>query len=288
MNESIQNQPGVFVPAHLLQHPALTPAIFYTWMQLRLLVGDQAESAPVSIAETEAYTGKSRSALYTHLTALRRAELIDWRFAARRMLVFSLPGVLDAEKLDQETGLQSGNLDQSKKVDQLSGLQINKLDRGNGIESNNTDYSKNLDQLSGLRNPKIWTRNSGNSNPIIRTIPKIWTNYPDSNPISWTGVMGSNPINRTIPKIWTNYPDSNPKIWTGVMGSNPIIRTIPKNWTKKLDSSPENWTISHRPVRKTGLKTGSSPKSQHKHAWNPEIWTETPCPVQKTGFPPSL
>ena len=155
MNQTVHNQSGVFVPMQVLGHPALNPAMVCTWMQLRLLVGDQAESVTVSIAELEAYTGKSRSALYTHMTALRRAELVDWRFAARRMLVFSLPGGLDSEKLDQEPELQSGNQDQSNKVDQLSGLESKKLDRGTEIESEKPDYSEKLDQLSGLQSENL-------------------------------------------------------------------------------------------------------------------------------------
>ena len=124
MNESIQNQPGVFVPAELLGHPALTPAIVYTWMQLRLLVGDQAESAPIDVQELAAYTGRSASTLYDHLAVLRRMALVRQYYQAPGQLVFSFPAAVQSGKLEstpenwntpptpvQKTGVNSGKLE---------------------------------------------------------------------------------------------------------------------------------------------------------------------------------
>jgi hypothetical protein len=182
MNVTIHNQSGVFVPMQVLQHPVLNPASVCTWMQLRLLVGGRSESAPVSFAELETYTDKSRSALYTHMTALRRAELLDWRFAARRMLVFSLPKDLVCEKLDQETGLHPGNQDQSNIADPLSGLQSKKLDQKTGIESRKLDSTP-----ENWKTPPTSVQKTGADSENLESSPEIW------NPPRKTGVNSEKP-----------------------------------------------------------------------------------------------
>jgi len=171
MNETNLNSDVVVVPGAVLMYPALNPPMLHTWLQLKLLVGDQAESPPVSIPELEAYSGKSRSTLYTHLDALRRAELVRWCFAARGQLVLSLPAGLDSGNLDysgildQKTGLQSRKLEnepsaspENRKIEQrihdtgpTTTIQSNKLDPQSGIESGKPDYSEKLDQESGLQ-----------------------------------------------------------------------------------------------------------------------------------------
>ncbi len=192
MNETNLNNCMVVVPVAVLMHTSINPASFHTWMLLRVLVGGRPESAPVSIPELVIYTGKSRSTLYSHMTVLRRAELVDWHFAARRQLVLSFPaglasGKLDySGRLDQKIGLQSrkreneptaspGNRNieqrihdtsptstiQSKNLDQQSGIESGKpdysekLNRETGLHSGSPDQSNNVDQLSGLESKKL-------------------------------------------------------------------------------------------------------------------------------------
>ena len=100
MNGPIQNQPVIFVPAQVLGHTVLNLAMVCTWMQLRLLLSDQAESAPVSIAEMEVYTGKSASSLYDHLVVLRRMGLVRQYYQAPGRLVLSFPAEYSSEKLE--------------------------------------------------------------------------------------------------------------------------------------------------------------------------------------------
>ena len=250
MNGPIQNQPGVFVPMQVLGHPALNPASVCTWMQLRLLVGGQAESAPVSIAELEAYTGKSRSALYTHMTALRRAELVDWRFAARRMLVFSLPGGLDSVKLDQEPGLQSGNQEQSKKLDQLSGLESKKLDQDPGHQSRNKDQSRKADQLSGLESEKLDTGTANKSGKQDAN--------PSYSPENWTQ-NGAQPEISSQTRLESGNPDGKPS-------------PSPENWNPTLSLKPlnniNNLNINQEEVLREAQfqKTGPDSRNLEKEA----------------------
>ncbi len=93
-------------------------------MQLRLLVGEQAESAPVKIADLKAYTGRSASSLYDHLAVLRRMGLVRQYYHAPGRLVFSFPPEYSSGKQEsasenwhttpipvQKTGPDSGNLE---------------------------------------------------------------------------------------------------------------------------------------------------------------------------------
>ena len=103
MNEPSHNNTGIFVPALVLQHPALTPAIVFTWMQLRLLAGGQAESAPIDVRELGAYTGRSASTLYDHLAVLRRMALVRQYYQTPGQLVFSFPAAVQSRKLESNT-----------------------------------------------------------------------------------------------------------------------------------------------------------------------------------------
>ena len=59
INDALVISGGMLVPAVVLQHSTLNPAMLHTWMLLRILVGRADESGLDSIREWEAYTGKS-------------------------------------------------------------------------------------------------------------------------------------------------------------------------------------------------------------------------------------
>ncbi len=176
MNESIQNQAGVFVPAQLLGHPALTPAIVYTWMQLRLLVGDQAESAPVDVQELVAYTGRSASTLYDHLAVLRRMALVRQCYQAPGQLVFSFPAAVQSGKLESTPEIWNTP---SAPV-QKTGVNSEKLENDPGFDSENLESTP-----ENWKTPPTSVRKTGADSGNLENDPGFDSENLESTPENW-------------------------------------------------------------------------------------------------------
>ena len=245
MNESNLSVSGVFLPAQVLQHPALNPAMVYNWVLLRVLVGRGPESTPVTIPELEAYTGKSPSSLYMHLSALRQAELVCWRLEARGRMVLSFPeGLLPAE-LEHSNNLESTldivpknwNGGQPDAEDVLAaGVHSKKMEQGSASHSNKLECSENLDQKYGIHSRKL------EYNPALS--PENWNK---------DGQEGGKD-----PEIGVNSEklDDN---------STPI----PKNWNDALSLKPliNNNNINKEVLREARFqKTGTDSKNLEREA----------------------
>ncbi len=209
MNDANKMVNGIFVPAVVLQHPALNPAMVYSWMLLRMSVGDQEESAPIGIQELVEYIGKSSSTLYEHLAALRRVELVCWRFEARGMMIFSFPEELlsrkldCSEKLDRNNGTHSRNLENNP---------IPSPENRNKelVDSRKLDCSENLDQKSGIHSRKLdyspspspenWNKNDLEDEKFteIGVNSRKLDDSPAPSPENWNDALSLNPLINNI------------------------------------------------------------------------------------------
>jgi hypothetical protein len=220
MNESIQNQAGVFFPAQVMQHPAQTPAIVYTWMQLRLLVGGQAESAPIDFQELAAYTGRSASTLYDHLAVLRRMALVRQYYQAPGQLVFSFPRAVQSEKLDSSPE----NRIAPPAAVQETGTDSEKLENGNGLDSGKLDSS-----------PENW-----------KTTPaSIQETGADSEKLENGAEFDSGNLDSS-PENWNTIPTSVRK--TGILSRN--LEPTPKNWNLLRKTGIQSRKPESRPLFK--------------------------------------
>ena len=244
MNDENKMVNGVFVPVVVLQHPALNPAMVYSWMLLRMSVGDQEESAPIGIQELVEYIGKSSSTLYDHLAALRRAELIRWRFEARGRKIFSFPedyeNLYDSRRVDSEqyvitenrnvghpkdeidpiTDFHYENLDCSEKLDRNNGTHSRNLENNpipspenrnkELVDSRKLDCSENLDQKSGIHSRNL-------------------ENDPSPSPENWNK---NDHEGEKDPEIGVNSrklddnPAPSPENWNDALSLNPLINNI--------------------------------------------------------------
>ena len=135
MNGPIQNQPGVFVPMQVLGHTALNPALVYTWMKIKLLVGGQEESAPIGIQELVEYIGRSASTLYDHRAVLRRIELVRQRCEGPGQLIFSFPRNDHSEKPESTPEIRKVTPTSVRKT----GIHSEKLENGAELDSGNLE-----------------------------------------------------------------------------------------------------------------------------------------------------
>jgi hypothetical protein len=241
MNEANLRVSGIFLPTQVLKHPALNPTMVYTWVLLRMLVNGQHESTPIDIQELEVYTGKSRSALYTHLTTLRRVELVRWHFVARGKLILYFPAGLDYENQEQETGIHSKKLDCSGKLDQKIGLQSRILEqapssspenRNGGLGDDGTDpntdfHFENLDQGTGINSKNLDC--SGKLDQKIGLKSRILGNDPSSSPenrIETGDRSDIRPQIRLESRNLDGKPPPSPENWNDALSLKPLINNI--------------------------------------------------------------
>ena len=83
---------GVFVPVALVFNPAITASVFHTWVQLRALAWRNGRSPAIPMSDLSLLTGKSPSALYSHMALLRACNLLSWRSIGRGRLIVSFQG----------------------------------------------------------------------------------------------------------------------------------------------------------------------------------------------------
>jgi hypothetical protein len=220
MNKSINDPSGIFVPAQVLQHPALNPAIVYTWMQLRLLVGGQSESAPIDVQELTAYTGRSASTLYDHLAVLRRMALVRQYYQAPGQLVFSFPAAVQSGKWDSTPE----NWNTPPTPLQKTGVNSGKLENGNGLDSGKLDSS-----------PENW-----------KTTPaSIQETGADSEKLENGAEFDSGNLDSS-PENWNTIPTSVRK--TGILSRN--LEPTPKNWNLLRKTGIQSRKPESRPLFK--------------------------------------
>ncbi len=217
MNETIHHQPGIFVPAHVLQHPALNPAMVCTWMQLRLLVGRVEHSTPVGIQELVAHIGKSSSTIYDHLAALRRADLVRWRFASRGRMIFSFPEEVYSENLENRTIADSRKLDSSEDLNRKNGSLSRKLENGPTPSPENRNMLPASDQVTGANSEKLADELSLVSEKP-ESSPEIW-HKPDL-------TAGSDPGTGVDTEILDDNPAPSPENWNDALSLKPLINNI--------------------------------------------------------------
>lgn len=115
--------PSILVPASLVYDNDLSPAAVHTWLELRGLAGEVAQTPPLNLAETGARLGKSQSALYHHMALLRSKGVLHWQPAGKGQVVFSFPGSLPVPvslSCSQDSTIQDSTLLESRNLERAS------------------------------------------------------------------------------------------------------------------------------------------------------------------------
>ncbi len=82
----------------------LPPPVFRTWMLLRSLVQEGADTPPLSLQQLVEITDQARSTFYRHLAFLKANHVLDWRTAGRGELIISFASDLDGVYLSPGPG----------------------------------------------------------------------------------------------------------------------------------------------------------------------------------------
>ena len=110
---------GVHVPAQMIYHSQLPPAVILTWIQLRGLAWDGKVTPPLRVHELIDLTGKGRTTLYNHLSQLRSKSALSWHNTEQGMMIVSFADnpskIMDIEEssssIPESRNPESGNLD---------------------------------------------------------------------------------------------------------------------------------------------------------------------------------
>ncbi len=191
-------------------------------MQLRLLAGDQAESAPVDVQELAAYTGRSASTLYDHLAVLRRMALVRQYYQAPGRLVFSFPAAVQSGKLESTPEILEYTIHAPV---QKIGVNSGKLENDPAFDSGNLESTP-----ENWNTAPIPVQNIGVDSEKLESAPENWKTPPIS--FQKTGVDSEKLEND--PGFDSEKPESTPENW----------KTIPTSFQKtgvnseKLENDP--------------------------------------------------
>ena len=106
MKRSFLSTRAVFIPEWLACNGSIPAAYLLTWLQLRSLVQEGAETPPLDLQQLLKMAGIARSTLYRHLAFLKARRVLDWRTAGRGLLIISFAAELDQAALPSDPGFQ--------------------------------------------------------------------------------------------------------------------------------------------------------------------------------------
>lgn len=156
MPRSLLPTRGVFVPASLIYHCDLPPAVFHTWVQLRGLAWGLSETPQLSLQQLVAITGKSQSCIYGHLTSLRDWGALRWRPSEGGTIIVSFdaePTIASPDSRSLEKHDPSLTADQFQKNEDLG------REGGSGnsrnLESPNQGGSAGAGKVRGARREQV-------------------------------------------------------------------------------------------------------------------------------------
>ena len=102
---------GVFSPSVIVYDKTLAPTVRDTYTMLRGLAWGKSETPPLSFAQLEDITGKSRTTIYGHMRDLDTRGALRWRSAGEARLIvsfFDLEDLSDEQQIS-ENEKESGN-----------------------------------------------------------------------------------------------------------------------------------------------------------------------------------
>jgi hypothetical protein len=102
---------GVFSPSAIVYDKTLAPTVRDTYTMLRGLAWGKSETPPISFAQLEDITGKSRTTIYGHMRELDTRGALRWRSAGDARLIvsfFDLDDLSDDQQIGEYEN-ESGN-----------------------------------------------------------------------------------------------------------------------------------------------------------------------------------